>query len=411
MVKKKTVLNYDLRKGRDRLTEKLQRNQRELFTFYRLSEIFLSSRPLEEAYNDIADEICAATGFPIASIGIYSEAERKIVIRGQRSRPGGASRPVFELPLKGTLSGEVIRSGKPLVATHLLEHKTYRIIGPRKAEIQTYVGYPMKTGDNVIGSLNLLHTKNVELDEDTTRWIESLANYVAVLTGRWRTEDELRQSREQLRELSRRTHSAVEDERKKIAREIHDELGQRLSLLQLDLGMIANRLPASEKKLRSTARSMTRLIDNTIRSIQKISTDLRPTLLDDLGLGAAVSWEVTEFQKRTKIRSIATIKPVNVTLDQDRSIALFRILQEALTNVLRHARATKVQVRMIQSEGAIVLSVRDDGRGITPKQIADPKSIGLIGMRERVQPWGGTVTFESQPDNYTEVVITIPGTR
>ncbi len=411
MVKNKAVHNSDLRTGRDQLADQLQRNQRELLTFYRLSEIFLFSRSLEEAYNDIADEICAATEFPIASIGIYREAERKIVIRGQRSRPGGTSRPAFELPPEGTLSGEVIRMGTPLVVTHLLEHKTFRVVGPRSAEIQTYVGYPMKIGEKVIGSLNLLHTENVEPGDDTKKWIESLANYVAVLTDRWRTEEELRQSREQLRELSKRTHSAVEDERKRIAREIHDELGQRLSLLQLDLGMLANGLPPSEKKLRNKAKSMTRLIDKTIRSIQKISTDLRPTLLDDLGLGAAVSWEAMEFQKRTRIQCTATVHPADLTLNQDQSIALFRILQETLTNVLRHARAKKVQVRLTQCDGTIVLSVRDDGKGITPEQIADPKSIGLIGMRERVQPWGGTVTFESQPGKYTEVIITIPQTR
>ena len=213
-----------------------------------------------------------------------------------------SDRPTLEIPIDGTPAGEVVRTGNPVIETHLLERSKYQQTGLRQTQAQTFIGYPMKIGEKIIGCLNLLHTENIEISKEMEQWIGSLANYVAVLTYRKRTEEELRLSREQLRELSNYTQSAIEVERKRIAREIHDELGQQLSLLQLELGVIENKLPRSEKDLRNKSKSMTKLIDATIRTVQRISTDLRPTLLDDLGLGAAVEWEVKEFQKRTKIK-------------------------------------------------------------------------------------------------------------
>jgi signal transduction histidine kinase len=240
------------------------------------------------------------------------------------------------------------------------------------------------------------------------RWIESLANYVAVMTERKRAEEELRTSREQLRALSVYTQSAIEEERKRIAREIHDELGQELSLLQLELGLLSDQLPKSPKSLLSKAKAMTDLIDSSIRSVQRISTDLRPTLLDNLGLGAAVEWAVKEFQKKTKIRCQVSVVPPELKLDQERSTVVFRIVQEALTNVLRHAKASHVMVRLEKHQESVVLTVRDDGSGIAADKIKDPHSVGLAGMRERLRPWNGTLAISGKPAQGTEVIVTLP---
>lgn len=218
----------------------------------------------------------------------------------------------------------------------------------------------------------------------------------------------MHESREQLRELSRRTQSAIEEERKRIGREIHDQLGQELSLFQLELGLIEDKLPRMQKDLRDKLKSMSALIDSSIRTVQKISADLRPTLLDNLGLGAAVEWAVKEFQKRTRIRCQVSFEPFEVKLDQERSTALFRILQETLTNVLRHARATKVNVLLVKREDAVVLTVRDNGIGIPRQRINDPKSVGLTGMRERVRPWGGKVSITAGSRKGTDITIIVP---
>lgn len=388
-----------------RVRETLLRRNRELLTFHRLSQIVLSPRTLEESYADVVKEIRMATGFPIAAIAIPDDALRKVVFRGLTGLPDRSS---LEFPLDDTLAGTVIRSGKPLVESHVLDHPEYRSKVLRRLRAQTFVGFPMKTGRRIIGCLNLLHTESIPVSEETQRWIEGLANYVAALTERKRAEEELRSSREQLRELSRRTRSAIEEERKRIAREIHDELGQELSLAQLELGFIRERLPSTQKDLVKKTKSITKLIDAAIKSVQKISTSLRPTLLDNLGLGAAAEWAVGDFQKRTRIRCRISVDPPDVAVDPERSTALFRILQEALTNVVRHARATKVDVRLALRNDDVQLRVRDNGKGIPAGRIDDPKSAGLAGMRERVLPWEGSVTFNGKPGKGTEVVVTVP---
>jgi PAS domain S-box-containing protein len=386
----------------------LEQRHRELLTFFRLSEIVLSSISLEEFYDKIVDEICAATGFPIAGIGLYDEARQKILLRGLRTLGSQPERPVLELPVDGTPSGVVVRTGKPLIETRLHEDSKYEAMGLIRTQAQMFVGYPLKIGQNIIGCLNLLHTEKFEITEHMAQWIESLAHYVAVLTDRKRAEEELRLSREQLRELSKYTHFAIESERIRIAREIHDELGQQLSLLQLDLGIIQKKIPQSDADTKQKTASMIKLIDSTIRSVQRISTDLRPALLDDLGVGAAVEWAVKEFQKRTKIRCKAFIDPPDLKLDQERSTALFRILQEAFTNILRHSKATNIQVNLALHKKTVELMIRDNGIGISHQHITDIKSIGITGMRERVRTWGGNVTIVGEQGKKTEVLVTIP---
>jgi len=153
---------------------------------------------------------------------------------------------------------------------------------------------------------------------------------------------------------------------------------------------------------------MSRLIDTTIRTVKRISTELRPGVLDDLGLMAAIEWQAQEFQERTRIKCELTADGEDMNLDLDLATAVFRILQEALTNVARHANATRVEVSLMERDGQLVLQVRDNGKGITEKQIAHPKSFGLIGMRERVRSWNGTVKIDGISGKGTIVKVSIP---
>ncbi|HLP17331.1 MAG TPA: GAF domain-containing protein [Bacteroidota bacterium] len=390
-----------------RMMEALQRRHRQMLSLNRLSEIFLSPRPLDDLYNEIVDEICAATGFPIAGIAIYDEREEKIVIHGRRILPDAPERPLVELPVDASPSGRVIRTGKPLIEKHLVNNPRYTNTGLAHTPAQIYIGYPMKVGSKVIGCLNVVHSDRIIVDMHTAQWIESLANYVAILTARKRQEEELEASREQLRELSKSTQAAIEEERKRISLELHDELGQQLSLLMLDLGMIESELKKSNKALHGKMCSVIELADKTVRSVQRISSELRPMLLDDLGLGAAVKWAVKEFHKRTKIKCEVAINPPHMKADQERSIVIFRILQEALTNVMRHSKATKVSVKLQKVDSTIKLKVTDNGIGISKKQIDSAKSIGLTGMRERVRPWDGSVVISSTPGKKTEIAASI----
>jgi signal transduction histidine kinase len=219
---------------------------------------------------------------------------------------------------------------------------------------------------------------------------------------------ELYRKNAELRALARQLQSVREEERSRIAREIHDELGQALTGLKMDLSWIAKRLPAGNEPLAEKAGAMFSLIDGTIGAVRRIATGLRPEVLDQLGLAAAIRWQAREFQVRTGIRCYVDVPVNGIALDAERSTAVFRIFQELLTNVTRHAAATRIDVALRAREAALVLEVGDDGKGIDAAQLTSAKSLGLIGMRERVVPFGGRVEISGIPGKGTRALVSIP---
>ncbi|HSR50213.1 MAG TPA: PAS domain S-box protein [Acidobacteriota bacterium] len=228
------------------------------------------------------------------------------------------------------------------------------------------------------------------------------------ITERRKAEAELRTSHEELRRLSRHLVSAREEERKQIAREIHDELGQALTALKLDLSWMEEELAEDQEALSAHTRGMTNLVDETIRSVRGILTALRPAVLDDLGLAAAVEWQAQEFQERTKIDCQLDCSAHEIELDQARATAVFRIFQEALTNVARHAEATQVEVKLGEAGGNLVLNVRDNGKGIEAGQSGGTHTFGILGMRERALLLGGQVEIAGQAGAGTTVSLRVP---
>ncbi len=233
------------------------------------------------------------------------------------------------------------------------------------------------------------------------------------ITERKRAEEELKSSREQLRALAASLQSAREEERSRIAREIHDNLGQALTGLKMSLSWLDKKLSevgdgVPPPLLLNEIASMSKLIDAAIQMVREISAELRPGVLDDLGLVAAVEWQAQEFQTRMGIRCRFTSTLENITLDKEQSTAIFRILQETLTNVARHANATRVNITLRKKAGNLILEVRDNGRGITESEISNPRSLGLLGMRERALLLGGNVEISGTPGKGTAVTVKIP---
>jgi PAS domain S-box-containing protein len=215
-------------------------------------------------------------------------------------------------------------------------------------------------------------------------------------------------SEAQLRAFAAHIQTVREDERAVIAREIHDELGQALTGLRFDLVRLAGKPDLDPATTAVRVRDMLKLVDDAIRSVRRISTELRPGLLDDLGLGAAIEWQAQEFQARTGISCDLQLTGKDLVLDQHLCTALFRIVQEALTNVARHAAATRVLVSLREEAERLELEVRDDGRGITEGEAADRRSLGLLGMRERAALFGGTVSVLGEPGRGTTVRVEVP---
>ncbi|HMG73207.1 MAG TPA: PAS domain S-box protein [Pyrinomonadaceae bacterium] len=228
-----------------------------------------------------------------------------------------------------------------------------------------------------------------------------------------RAEEKLKANSEQLRALSGRLQSVREEEATRIAREIHDELGSALTRLKWDLELLSKeRLRSQERVDRENSGQkideMIQLVDATVDTVRRISSELRPSILDDLGLAAALRWHTEQFQNRTGIVTDCDCVVENLGLNQAQSTAVFRIFEEALTNVMRHAGATKVYVRLEKDKGALVLTVRDNGRGITEAEQLDPSSLGLLGMRERVSLIGGEISITGIAGEGTLVTVRLP---
>ena len=234
------------------------------------------------------------------------------------------------------------------------------------------------------------------------------ASLESEIADRKRTEDEFRRSSEQLRELSARLQFVREEERTRIARTIHDELGQTLSGLKMDVAWLQRHLDQPQPALLAKTQAMSDLIDATIQTVRQISTELRPGILDDLGLAATIEWQLQEFQSRTGIEGKLISVPETSTLDADGATTVFRILQEILTNVARHAQATQVEVSLEETAAFLTLQVQDNGRGMTANEIHSPKSIGLLGIQERARLRAGEVHFQGTPGQGTTVTVRLP---
>ncbi len=228
------------------------------------------------------------------------------------------------------------------------------------------------------------------------------------VTERVRAEQALRQSKDELRELTSAAQSAREQEKSRIARELHDDLAQSLSSLKMDLAAAKEELPAEQQRLSAKLETMQAMIDSMVTATRRIAADLRPLMLDDLGLVPAAEWLAQNFTQRTGIRCNFSVDPPELELRDPHATAVFRILQESLTNVGRHAQASLVEVSLDGNDGEIVLRVRDNGRGFEPGSPRKPAAFGLVGLRERANLLGGEISIDGAPGRGTVIEVHIP---
>jgi PAS domain S-box-containing protein len=229
------------------------------------------------------------------------------------------------------------------------------------------------------------------------------------ITERKRGEESLVLQREQLRALAERLQWVREEDRKKVARELHDQIGQILTAIKMDMTWMSRHLPESEGEVLARLKESIQLINDGVKAVRTICSGLRPGVLDDLGLAAAIEWQASEFASRNGVQCQVSVPPVDLHLDGDRATATFRIFQECLTNVIRHAQAKSVRVTLRQEEESILLVVEDDGIGFSESNLSNSLgSLGLLGMKERAQFCGGDVQICSSPGNGTAVTVRVP---
>ena len=260
------------------------------------------------------------------------------------------------------------------------------------------------------GKRRWLATQAVPLRDAAGR-IQAALGITRDITEAKRAEDQLRASRAALRSLATRQQDVREDERARIAREIHDSLGQALTALKLQLVAAHEMADGASPELSARLCETAGMVDDLVKMVRRIATELRPPILDQLGLPAAVEWLAQDFSRRSGIACDVTLLPVNGAITDELATALFRIVQEGLTNVSRHADAARVQIGLGVNAGCVTLEITDDGRGITEATSTGPGSLGILGMRERAAALGGVLEVVPRSGGGTRISAWFPPTR
>lgn len=350
-------------------------------------------KELEKTIAKVAQEWRAT--FDAASDVIILLDDRLRIARANRATTAFFDRSFAELLWQPVT--ELLAELEPRGALRLPDVRTLR----RRFEREVYLERP---GRWVLLSLDPIRDPAGERAGERAGAVHLIRD----VTERKRGEIAVRESLDQLRNLSARLEAAREQERTRIAREIHDQLGHALTVLKMDSAWVAERVGDDDPGLTERARSMSALIERTIGTIRQIATELRPSLLDDLGLLAALEWEADEFGRRTGIATRVRGPGEPLALDEEHATAIFRIFQEALTNVARHARAKTVRATLSQTAEEVTLEVADDGRGFEPAAVTNPRSLGIVGMRERARMLGGTLSLEGRPGKGARLRVTLP---
>ena len=372
-------------------------------------------------------------GTPYAVCGITTDITQRKQAEESRKESEERYRSIFENAIEGifqtTLDGKFVAVNPALARMCGYDSPDEMIATITDIGSQIYVDPGrrdelirlMQTQKEVTGFEALVYRKN-----GTFIWISEnvrgrrnqagvLVGYegtVEHLTERKLAEERLRTTLEEVRMLSGRLATVQEAERTRIARELHDELGVRLTCLKIDLSRLSTTM-ASEgagvpKKVEDKIRLMVEQVDATIASVQRLATELRPAILTDLGIVAAIEWQCQDFQKRTGIPCTCVTSAEDIAMEPEPASALFRICQESLTNTARHARATAVTVKLESRSHFLELVVADNGLGIPETTVLNRQSLGLLGMRERVAQFGGELTIQGHHGSGTTVTACLP---
>lgn len=351
-----------------------------------------------------------------------------------------------EIPFGGCLCGRAAVSGELLMSESCFTDPRHeRTFSDMEAHGHYIV--PLKSLDNLIGVMFLYtdthpswyqHSQEVllsiggliastiqkkQIEEELNEYRNALENLVEARTydlkntnqslqreigEHERTQQNLIDSKEKFRKLSHQIQSIREEEKSRIAREVHDQLGQTLTALKIDTIQMEKKIPANLPDLKSQAKSMTKVVDDTIKNVQHIAMELRPPILDAFGICEAIAWQAGEYRDKLGLHFDLDCLHKHLDLEKDLQTALFRIFQESVTNIVRHANATQVQVRMNYDHGKLIFGISDNGVGIKKEAAENPESLGLVGIKERIYGWKGEVEIEGAPGKGTKIKVIIP---
>ena len=380
----------------------------------------------EEAIRYALERICTSTGWSIGHVyvplnGKAASTSIWYLKDEERLKPIKEASESNAVKTDRILPSYVIQNKKSVWITDVTTNKDFqRRDAAIEAGLETAFAVPVFKGPEVSAVLEFFSDTRQEVDQDLMDAMEIVGTQLGRVFERSEAlkllrdaEGRYKQTAERMRALSAHLQFVREQERIKIAREVHDDLGQVLSALRMELSLLNQNLMESSaiaprQQILQELGTMSNLVDDTIRSVRRIITELRPEVLDHLDLSSALEWQTQEFRARTGIKTTFESLVNNAALHQDGVTALFRILQETLTNVSRHAQASQLHVKLIENEESIILEVKDNGKGITEEETRKTGSFGILGMRERVLLLGGTLTMTGAPGEGTTVRVEVP---
>ncbi len=306
------------------------------------------------------------------------------------------------------LIGWAARHAETVLVNDVAADPRYVNYYPQQIHTESELCVPICVGDDVVGVLDLQSDHRDAFDANDRMVLETLASQIAGGMENARLYQAEYAAHRHVRNLATYLQNAREEERTHIAHELLEAFGQLMAALQMDLAWLVGRLPGDQPRLVEKTDEMSNLIDESLQIVRRLSSQLRPSVLDHFGLAAAIEWQAEAFSEQSDVSHRLQLDEGSDLLDRELSTALFRILQESLTNVERHAEATEVHIDLRVDPDRATLMVTDDGRGIAPEEISGSQSLGLAGMRQRAHALDGQVTVEALPDRGTRVTAAIP---
>ena len=374
------------------------------------------TRAVDETLFFCLGRICEFSGWPLGHLYLTADNPSEGLVPTQFwhvDKPGQFEtfqKITLKTPLEEGigLPGRVLISGQPAWIIDVTKDSNFpRAQLAQDIGVKAGFAFPILIGAKVLGVMEFFSPKAVEPDPQMLDIMAQIGTQLGRVLERKEAQDESERSQDQLRKLYHRLEQVREEERTRTAREVHDHLGQVLTTIKLELSLLRKKLSNYNPSIQESTEELLEMSDDAIQTVKKISMDLRPPILDDLGIAEAIVWQVKEFTSRTGIECEFEDNLDYFEPNLERSTTLFRVFQETLTNVARHAEATKVYVTLSQFNETVTLKIQDNGCGISLDQVSNLRSLGLLGMRERAMVWGGNVQIHGVPDEGTTVTINI----
>ena len=394
--------------------EQLKQSEATIQTLFRISTKLNATLDVDVILDELAQEAIRLVNGESGFAGLRTADGMTV---RKYFRQGRASPFEYTWPAGRGIPGWVLQHKVPYGTSDAAHDPVMQHDRPINVDVRSIICTPILSSfGEVLGYFDIRNKQDAEgftvADQDMLMALAPAAS-IAIQNAlayqqRLSAETELQESYERLRALAANLEVVREEERTQIARELHDQLGQALTAMKFDLAWLTNRIVDKDEALGQRAKAVTTQMDTMIKTVRRIATELRPGMLDDLGLAASIEWLAHDFEKRTGIICLTTVTVPDVPLPRAPSLTLFRILQEALTNVARHANAQLIEVRLDATPETVTLQVHDDGRGIQAGEAAGLHSLGLLGMRERAQRLGGTFDIRGVPGDGTIVTVIIP---